>query len=427
MSRTFHPFGPGLAKPQDVDSVPKFAPLSVGTSLAGAAVIASWVVGLALAHYPPWRLLVIGAVGGVLTMANLLAARMPNKGVSPWMSLTGMITVVTISGGLHSPLFVAVLGPFFVLPVTLYWRGLLGAAVVLVAGSVLAMALLPSSWLGPPVADPAWTLLMLLTVIPVVTIASSHSASVQKALYASRREIDRSHELIAHQAFARVSELEQMSAKLSHELKNPLGAIKMLVQLSARDAAEAKSRERLKVAEAEIERMACILKEYLSFARPFDKLRSEPVQLGTLADEVLRLIGPMAASSGVTVRRDGEARIEADPRRLKEALFNLVANAVEATSRGGSVRIGIAQRDGSVEVTVRDSGCGMPPDVLEKVGTPFFTTREQGSGLGVVLARAAFVQHGGALEYTSAEGHGTVATGILPLSRRENGAPAPGG
>jgi signal transduction histidine kinase len=236
-------------------------------------------------------------------------------------------------------------------------------------------------------------------------------------LHASRSEIDRSHELMAHQAFSRASELEQMSAKLSHELKNPLSAIKMLVQLSARDVAEEKSRERLRVAEGEIERMNCILKEYLSFARPFEKLRSEPVELGALADEVLQLLGPGAASSGVALRREGDARLEGDPRRLKEALFNLVANAVEATPRGGSVAIGIALRDRAIEVAVRDSGRGMPPDVLEKMGTPFFTTREQGTGLGVVLARAAFVQHGGALVYTSAEGRGTIATGVLPLSR----------
>jgi signal transduction histidine kinase len=303
----------------------------------------------------------------------------------------------------------------------------MGASVALVTAGALTMALMPAAWLGPQIGDPAWTVLMLLTVIPAVTIASSHAAGVQGALHASRCEIDRSHELMAHQAFSRARELEQMSATLSHELKNPLGAIKTLVQLSARDVTEAKSRERLKVAETEIERMNCILKEYLTFARPFEKLRSEPVDLGALADEVLQLLGPDAASKGVALRREGEARIEADPRRLKEALINLVANAVEASPRGGSVKIEMARRAGAVEVAVRDSGRGMPPEVLEKMGTPFFTTREQGTGLGVVLARAAFVQHGGALQYSSAEGRGTIATGTLPLSRRENGAPAPRG
>ena len=395
---------------------PTLAPLSLGFSLAGAVVCASWIIGLAVAHYPPWRVATAGALCAAIAASNIVASRAPNKSLSPWVSMAGMLAIDAVTGGLRSPFFVAMLSPFFVVPLTLRWRGLLWTAVALVAGGALAMSLMPAAWLGPPVGDPAWTVLMLLTVIPVVTIATSHAAGVQAALLASRREIARSHELMTHQAFSRARELEEMSAKLSHELKNPLGAIKTLVQLSGRDATEEKSRERLRVAQTEIERMNSILMEYLSFARPFEKLRSEPVDLGALADEVVQLLGPNAASKGVVLRRHGQARIEADPRRLKEALINLVANAVEATPRGGKVEIGIAPRNGVVEVAVRDSGRGMPPEVLEKVGTPFFTTREQGTGLGVALARAAFVQHGGGLQYTSAEGRGTIATGILPVS-----------
>jgi len=427
MSETPRGSGPGLAKVWDVAPPPKFVPLSLGASLVVAVVSAAWVIGLTLAHYPPWRVAAAGALFVVMAVSNIVAACTRYKSFVPWVPLVGLLAIASITGGLRSPFFFAVMGPLLVLPSMFPWRGLMGAAVALVAGGALAISLMPAGWRGPVVSDPAWTVMTVMTVLTVMTIATSHAAGVNRALHASRREIDRSHELMAHQAFSRASELEQMSARLSHELKNPLSAIKMLVQLSARDASEEKSRERLRVAEGEIERMNCILKEYLSFARPFEKLRNESVELGPLADEVLQLLGPGAASSGVALRREGDARLEADPRRLKEALFNLVANAVEATPRGGSVAIAIALRDGVVEVAVRDSGRGMPPEVLEKVGTPFFTTREQGNGLGVVLARAAFVQHGGGLEYTSAEGRGTIATGVLPLARSENGAPAPRG
>jgi len=427
MSEAPQSSGPGLAKVRDVHPSPKFAPLSMASSLAGAAVLWSWVIGLLFAHYPPWRVVAAGALVTAISASNIAAARFRNKAFNPWVSMSGMLAIGFLTGGLHSPFFLAVLGPFFVLPLTVRGGGLIACAIALVAGGALAMALLPAAWQGPPIGDPLWTVLMLLTVIPVVTIATSHASGIHGALYKSRCDLDRSHELMAHQAFSRARELEQMSAQLSHELKNPLGAIKTLVQLSARDVTDPKSRERLRVAEQEIERMHCILKEYLTFTRPFEKLKSETVDLGALADEVLQLLGPGAASSGVSLRREGEARIEADPRRLREALVNLTANALEATPRGGSVWIAIARKDGAVEVAVRDSGRGMAPEVLEKVGTPFFTTREQGTGLGVVLARAAFVQHGGVLQYTSAEGGGTIATGILPLPRRENGAPAPRG
>ena len=402
--------------------------LSTGQCLAATVAFSTWMAGLVLAHYPAWRIGIAGALFAVIVASMLASARWQGRWAGgKWVSMVGFLCVAAITGGLRSPFLVAVMGPLFVLPQTLRWRGLLGVAVVLIGGGALAMSLAPAAWIGPPVSDPAWTALAALTMVAVVTIATSHAVAMHHTLNANRCEIDRAHGLVAHQAFSRARELEQMCAQLSHELKNPLGAIKTLVQLSARDATDARSRERLKVAESEIERMNCILKEYLSFARPFEKLRCESVDLAALADEVLQLLGPNAASSGVALRRHGEARIEADPRRLREALINLVVNAVEASPRGGSVQIEIARRDGAVEVAVSDSGRGMPPEVLEKVGTPFFTTRDQGTGLGVVLARTAFVQHGGALQYQSAEGRGTVATGTLPLARRENGPPAPRG
>jgi signal transduction histidine kinase len=165
--------------------------------------------------------------------------------------------------------------------------------------------------------------------------------------------------------------------------------------------------------------MRAILQEYLSFSRPFEELRPEPLSLGDLSEEVLSVLEARAAAEGIQLRRRGDARIEADPRRLREALFNLVANAIEATPRGGEVEVEVAERDGAASVAVRDSGRGMPREVLDRIGTAFFTTRPQGTGLGVVLARAAFSQHGGSLHYESAPERGTVVTGTLPLRRSD--------
>src|SRR5207237_8465907 len=162
------------------------------------------------------------------------------------------------------------------------------------------------------------------------------------------------------------------------------------------------------------------------FSRASEKLRRERFSLGALADEVMAILGAQATSAGIALRRAGEAQVEADPRRLREALFNLVANALDATARGGRVEVKIGQRDGLAQVEVRDSGRGMAPEVLERVGTPFFTTREQGTGLGVAMARAAFRQHGGSLGYRSEAGRGTTVVGTLPLQqeRRAIGAPS---
>ena len=104
----------------------------------------------------------------------------------------------------------------------------------------------------------------------------------------------------------------------------------------------------------------------------------------------------------------------ADPRRLKEALLNLAANALEATPAGGTLGLRWGEDAGGAWLTLQDSGRGMSAQVLARVGTPFFTTREKGTGLGVVLARSVLAQHGGSLTFESEEGRGTRVTLRLP-------------
>jgi len=164
-----------------------------------------------------------------------------------------------------------------------------------------------------------------------------------------------------------------------------------------------------------------ILKEYLSFSRPIQVLRPQVVSLGALADDVVSAMEGRAANARVALRRRGDAAVEADSRKLKDALFNLLGNALEATPAGGTVEVQIEEADQTVRISVRDSGRGMPKEVLERLGTPFFTTREEGTGLGVAVARAAFTQHGGSLVYASEPGRGTTALGTLPL-RNSNGS-----
>src|SRR2546422_1022638 len=204
------------------------------------------------------------------------------------------------------------------------------------------------------------------------------SVDMAKAV-ALRGEGKRIREESMQQAVERARELEQMSAQLSHELKNPLGAIKTFVQLSCRHATDPDSREQLQLAEGEVERMNTILQGYLSFSRPLDKLRPQPVEVESLADEVLQLLDARARAAGVTLRRRGQARLEADPRRLREALFNLIANGLEATPAGGEVEVEITQTSASSTIHVRDTGRGMPPEMLARLGTPFFTTRKKGT------------------------------------------------
>jgi len=340
-----------------------------------------------------------------------------------------MFLAQVLTGGIRSPLLPSMLIPFSDLMITHGWSRRVKIMLALIASGLLAMGLLPATWFGPEVPQPWFWILLLGVLVTAGAWHTWYALRLTRSLGDNACELGRAREEMVYRAVARAREMEQISLKLSHELKNPLAAIKGLVQLSARAACDPDSAEQLRVVAAEVDRMEGILKEYLSFSRPFEELRPQSVALGSLTDEVLSLMDARAATAGVALRRQGDAIIEADPRRIKDALFNLVGNAVEATGQGGKVDVEIEAVAQSARIAVRDSGRGMPPEVLERIGTPFFTTRDEGTGLGVVVARAAFTQHGGSLVYSSEPGQGTIAVGTLPLrsiQRSNDGAGAAG-
>ena len=127
-------------------------------------------------------------------------------------------------------------------------------------------------------------------------------------------------------AEAQLHRLQSVGAKVAHELKNPLASIKGLCQLVARTPESERTQERLAVVASEISRMETILGEYLSFSRPLEDLDPESIDLGALARDVLDVLAGRADQAGVDARRSTAARrrSQGDPRRLKEALINLV-------------------------------------------------------------------------------------------------------
>lgn len=212
--------------------------------------------------------------------------------------------------------------------------------------------------------------------------------------------------------------LEPAGLDVVHELKNPLAAVKALVQLGLRNPAERASHERLAVLEKEVARMQHIVQSYLSSGRPLQEMVPAPVHLRALVAEALLALSARAAAARVRLSSSGDACVDGDPRRLQEALVNLVANAIEATPPGGEVVVEVRPGTDHVDVRVRDTGRGISPEALRRLGTPFFTTREEGTGLGVALASSVLALHGGTLRYESEAGRGTTATATLPSSVR---------
>jgi signal transduction histidine kinase len=392
------------------------------------------IVVLALSGYPTARIVALAATFAAsmamflfwLKQALATNAPAPSRVDTMLPRFFLLVLGLGLTGGICSPLLPAALLPISDLVIKNGWSRAVKTLLALVAGGLLVVALLPAQWVGPVVPQPAFWLVLLAVLITAGAWHTRYALLLTRTVSDSACQLGLAREEMVYRALARARELEQIGLKLSHELKNPLAAIKGLVQLSARAACDPDSAEQLRVVAAEVNRMESILKEYLSFSRPVEALQPKRVALGALADEVLTLMEARAATAGVALRRRGDAIIEADPRRLKDALFNLVGNALEATTSGGDVEVEIDEVERSARIAVRDSGRGMAPEVLERLGTPFFTTRDQGTGLGVVVARATFAQHGGSLVYSSEPGRGTTALGTLPLKRSNDAAGAAG-
>jgi two-component system, NtrC family, sensor histidine kinase HydH len=272
------------------------------------------------------------------------------------------------------------------------------------------LALLPRAVTGPELSSSVHALLTASSVLGVGALLAPVHARARKR----RDEFARWRKEIASDALARAQNLEQIGSKVAHELKNPLTGVKALVQLGLRNPAEAASHERLEVVEKEVTRMQEILQNYLSFTRPLQVVAPRRVDLGSIVSDTLVVLAARADDAGVRLYSQGDATVEADPRRLKEALLNLIANAIEATPPGGEVTVDVRSAGDETEIVVRDNGRGMSAETLRRIGTPFFTTRDDGTGLGVVLARSVIAQHGGTLRYESEAKMGTSVKVTLP-------------
>jgi signal transduction histidine kinase len=408
-----------------------------------AAYYALVAVAFAAAGLPGWRIAFL-AVAAAAVQLGLVACRRGEAGHirqcvnADWDQIARVVVrgqlgfffgtglAIAVTGGVRSPLLVTLASPYFAAAAVAGDRRATRWLLAATALAVGVLALLPRAVTGPELAPPVHAFLTASSVLGVGALLAPVHAKIRR----KRDEIVRQRNEIAADALARAESLEQIGSQLAHELKNPLTGVKALVQLGLRSPAEAPSHARLEIVEREVTRMQEILQNYLSFTRPLQGMTPRPVELGPLVSDALVVLSAHADDARVRLYAEGDARIEADPRRLKEALLNLVANAIEATAPGGEVEVEVRPAEEEAEIVIRDTGRGMPADVLRRIGTPFFTTRDHGTGLGVVLARSVVAQHGGSLRYESEPGKGTrvrVALPRVPPRGGRDGASAPRG
>jgi len=217
----------------------------------------------------------------------------------------------------------------------------------------------------------------------------------------------------------RLAVVGRMAAHVTHEIRNPLSSIGLNLELLEEELAEGQtsleSRQLMQAIKREVEHLSALSEEYLSLARPIHP-RLEPERIGDIVGDVLTFVGPELERAGVTIeqRLEQVPEVLADEAQIRQVLTNLIRNAREAMSKGGSIRVAVSETEGHVRLVVEDEGPGIPEELRQNIFDPFFTTKSQGTGLGLAVTRQIVEAHDGAIACEPREGGGTRFVVELP-------------
>jgi signal transduction histidine kinase len=216
----------------------------------------------------------------------------------------------------------------------------------------------------------------------------------------------------------RLAALGQLAAVIVHEVKNPLGIIKVSaggLRKRARDRDDDAAAELASCIEDEADRMDATVRRLLELARP-PAPQLSPCDVGQVIRHTLDRLRPDLAAAGILVDTalDEAPRVSADAEELRRALLNLFLNAREAMPTGGRLSVRLRGEQGGVEIDVEDTGHGMDEATRRQLFRPFFTTRHGGTGLGLALVKRVVEDHKGAIRVDSRPGEGSRFTLMLP-------------
>lgn len=242
----------------------------------------------------------------------------------------------------------------------------------------------------------------------------------------ARLAMEESQETLRHTE--KLALVGKLAAGVAHSIRNPLTGVKLrLFALTRGLALDEKQREDVTAIDDALRHVEGIISNFLEFSRR-PRLEKRPVSMSEVIDGTLRLLGPRLSSYNVALarQRDGQLPpVDADPEQLREALANLIINACEAAGPGGDVRIieekgRLAPLGHVVVIRVEDSGPGIPEDLREIIFQPFMSTKQEGTGLGLPIARRIFEEHGGWLHLHSAPGKGASFVAVLPARKDDD-------
>jgi signal transduction histidine kinase len=245
----------------------------------------------------------------------------------------------------------------------------------------------------------------------------------------NRSEIEQLHRRDMGRA-EHLATLGELAAGLAHEIRNPLAGIAGVGDVMGRELPpESASRAVLTDVQNEIVHIQNILNDLLSYARPRPPT-FHPANLNTTIEQAILLARQQVRARPVKVLFTPDPSLPSvvhDPALIQQVVLNLLLNGIQAIPREGTVEVNLTPEDGQVLICVKDNGRGIPPEALPKIFKPFFTTRKEGTGLGLSLANGIVQSHGGTIEARSTPGQGTQFRIHLPIARPKTRLPKSAG
>jgi signal transduction histidine kinase len=238
----------------------------------------------------------------------------------------------------------------------------------------------------------------------------------------ARRELRRTHaNMIQTEKMAAMGKL---AAGLAHEINNPLGGVLTCLETLRQDSQDEELRAKyFNLIQTGMERIRRTVKQLLNFGKQRN-FQPEPTDINMLMNRTLEMTSHHFSSNRITVLKEFDEdipKIWADPHQLIQVFVNLILNAIQAMPEGGDLWIKTRREDKNVSIIIRDRGCGIPKENLDRIFDPFFSTKEheQGTGLGLSVSYAIIQDHAGEIEVESKEGSGSQFMILLPVNHQE--------
>ncbi len=221
-----------------------------------------------------------------------------------------------------------------------------------------------------------------------------------------------------------LSGIAQLAKSIAHEIRNPLNFISLSIDhlkkkyIPQGDEEKEKFESLITSIKHEIQRLNKLVGDFLDYGKPL-RLSLQDADIGILIHEVLELVWAKAEKDGIKIHyQNGELpNISVDPELIKSCIFNVVLNAFQAMPDGGDLTVLTRTSNGKAHIIIEDTGVGVSKENLQKLFDPFFSTKSTGLGLGLAMTKRVVEEHGGKVDFQSAEGKGSTITISLPVTQ----------